>query len=85
MKADIHPDYRSVTVNCGCGNSFETRSTLGTEVLKVDICNACHPFYTGKHKIVDTEGKVDQFMRRYGSLKKSKGADEEAKGGADSK
>ena len=70
MKADIHPEYKKVKVTCGCGNSFETGSTVRSDELKLDICNACHPFFTGKHKIVDTEGRVDQFMRRYCSYKK---------------
>lgn len=65
MRADIHPKYEVVQVVCGCGNAFETRSTIGRETLRVDVCNACHPFYTGKHKVVDTEGRVDKFMRRY--------------------
>lgn len=65
MKADIHPDYAEITVSCSCGNSFKTRSTLG-EDLQVEVCSACHPFYTGKQKIVDTGGRVDKFRRRYG-------------------
>ena len=63
MKQKIHPKYYDVTVHCACGNSFETRST--SEVLKVEICSACHPFFTGKQKIVDTAGKVERFRRRY--------------------
>lgn len=70
MKADIHPNYKEVEVACSCGNTFHTKSTYGGEVLKVEVCNECHPFYTGKHKIVDTEGRVDQFRRRYGSMNK---------------
>lgn len=65
MKADIHPDYQEITVTCGCGNSFTTRSTLG-QALTVEVCSACHPFYTGKQKIVDTAGRVDKFRRKYG-------------------
>jgi large subunit ribosomal protein L31 len=65
MKADIHPEYAEITVSCSCGNSFKTRSTLG-EDLQVEVCSACHPFYTGKQKIVDTGGRVDKFRRRYG-------------------
>ena len=64
MKTDIHPAYQECTVSCVCGNSFVTRSTK-TEV-KVEICSNCHPFYTGKQKIVDTAGRVDRFMRKYG-------------------
>lgn len=70
MQAEIHPEYNEIKVICTCGNEFNTRSTLGRDELKIEVCSACHPFYTGKHKIVDTEGRVDQFMRRYG--KKSK-------------
>ena len=65
MKAGIHPDYAPMTVTCVCGNSFETRSTLG-QPLNVEICSACHPFYTGKQKIVDTAGRVGKFRQKYG-------------------
>lgn len=65
MKAEIHPNYKEVQVVCACGSKFVTRSTLGKEQLNIDICNACHPFYTGKHKVMDTEGRIDKFMRRY--------------------
>lgn len=68
MKADIHPSYEDVTVTCSCGNSFTTRSTAGHE-LQLDVCSACHPFFTGKQKIVDTAGRVDKFRQKYG-LKK---------------
>lgn len=64
MKAEIHPDYAEITVTCSCGNSFRTGSTLG-EDLSVEVCSACHPFYTGKQKIVDTGGRVDKFRKRY--------------------
>ncbi|MCG5500355.1 50S ribosomal protein L31 [Ectothiorhodospira lacustris] len=66
MKADIHPDYHDVTVTCSCGNTFTTRSTQAGNSLQVEVCSACHPFYTGKQKIVDTAGQVDKFRRRYG-------------------
>ncbi|HEY8520222.1 MAG TPA: 50S ribosomal protein L31 [Gammaproteobacteria bacterium] len=66
MKPDIHPEYKEITITCSCGNSFKTRSTLG-EDLHVEVCSACHPFYTGKQKIVDTGGRVDKFRRRYGN------------------
>jgi large subunit ribosomal protein L31 len=65
MKADIHPDYQAITVTCSCGNTFETRSTLTGE-LHVEVCSKCHPFFTGKQKIVDSGGRVDRFRRKYG-------------------
>jgi large subunit ribosomal protein L31 len=64
MKADIHPKYTEIKVLCSCGNQFTTRSTLGRE-LHVEVCSACHPFYTGQQKILDTGGRVDQFKKRY--------------------
>ncbi|MEX0976486.1 MAG: 50S ribosomal protein L31 [Woeseia sp.] len=65
MKAEIHPAYAEVNVACACGNAFTTRSTLGRD-LQVEVCSACHPFYTGKQKILDTGGRVDKFRRKYG-------------------
>ena len=65
MKPDTHPAYTEIKVTCSCGNVFETRSTLG-EDLHVEVCSACHPFYTGKQKIMDTAGRVDKFRRKYG-------------------
>lgn len=65
MKADIHPKYDSINVTCSCGNTFETRSTSGKD-LGVEVCSACHPFYTGKQKMLDTAGQVDKFRRRFG-------------------
>lgn len=78
MQKEIHPDYSEKTVECSCGNSFTTRSTYPRDQLKIDVCNACHPFYTGKHKIVDTGGRVENFMRRYGNLnqKAQKGSED---------
>lgn len=64
MKAGIHPNYVAAKVTCSCGNTFETRSTKGD--IHVEICSACHPFYTGKQKIVDTEGRVERFYKKYG-------------------
>jgi large subunit ribosomal protein L31 len=64
MKDGIHPEYHGVRVTCACGNTFETRSTQ-KEVVAVDVCAACHPFYTGKQRLVDTQGRVDRFRRRY--------------------
>lgn len=68
MKADIHPAYNEISVTCSCGNSFKTRSTVAKD-LRLDVCSSCHPFYTGKQKIVDTAGRVDKFKQKYG-LKK---------------
>ena len=67
MKADIHPVYQPIKVTCSCGHSFETRSTLCKD-LHVEVCSNCHPFYTGNHKVVDTGGRLQRFMRRYESL-----------------
>ena len=64
MKPGIHPEYSDIDVICSCGNKFQTRSTLGKE-LHVEVCSACHPFFTGQQKIVDTAGRVDQFRRKY--------------------
>jgi len=66
MKPEIHPAYTEVTVKCSCGNTFETRSTLAKDELTLDVCSACHPFYTGKQKIVDSGGRVDKFRQKYG-------------------
>jgi large subunit ribosomal protein L31 len=63
MKEGIHPAYQTATVHCACGNTFETRSTKPQ--LRVEICSACHPFFTGKQKIVDTEGRVEKFLQKY--------------------
>lgn len=76
MKKDIHPAYKEVKVTCSCGNSFETRSTLGEATLHVEVCSKCHPFYTGKQKIVDTSGRVDRFKQKYGTRKVKKEADQ---------
>jgi large subunit ribosomal protein L31 len=64
MKTDIHPEYKTVTVTCSCGNTFETRSTKDN--LRVELCNVCHPFFTGKQRLVDSGGRVERFQRRYG-------------------
>jgi large subunit ribosomal protein L31 len=68
MKPDIHPKYETVTVHCACGNAFETRSTRPD--LRVELCSACHPFFTGRQKLVDTAGRVERFQRRYASADK---------------
>jgi large subunit ribosomal protein L31 len=67
MKAGIHPQYTETTVVCSCGNTFTTRSTASD--LRVELCSECHPFYTGKQKLVDTGGRIDRFERRYGKRK----------------
>lgn len=67
MQQDIHPSYEVVTVTCSCGNSFKTRSTLGDSSLSIEVCAKCHPFYTGKQKIVDSSGRVDKFKQKYGN------------------
>jgi large subunit ribosomal protein L31 len=63
MKEGIHPDYKVATVSCACGEKFTTKSTK--ESLRLDICSVCHPFFTGKQKLIDTEGRVDKFRKKY--------------------
>ncbi|MFK8029214.1 MAG: 50S ribosomal protein L31 [Gammaproteobacteria bacterium] len=65
MKADIHPEYNEITVTCSCGETFKTSSTLSGD-LNVEVCSKCHPFYTGKQKMVDAGGRVDKFRKKYG-------------------
>lgn len=64
MKQDIHPSYELATVHCACGNSFQTRSTQSD--IHVDVCSVCHPFFTGKQRLVDTAGRVERFNRKWG-------------------
>ena len=66
MKADIHPNYKIVTVQCACGETFQTGTTKNVDVIKVDICSKCHPYFTGKQKLVDPGGRVDKFKKRFG-------------------
>jgi large subunit ribosomal protein L31 len=66
VKADIHPAYGDTQVSCSCGNTFTTRSTAKNGVIHAEVCSACHPFYTGKQKILDVGGRVEKFQRRYG-------------------
>ena len=66
MKNGIHPAYQAIKATCSCGNVIETRSTL-TEDIHIDVCSACHPFYTGKQKILDSRGRVERFRRRFGN------------------
>lgn len=63
MKPNIHPEYKECTVSCACGNTFLTRSTVGD--IKVEICSACHPFFTGKQKLIDSAGRIEKFNRKY--------------------
>ena len=72
MKTEIHPEYVECRVHCSCGNEFVTRSTVPQ--LRVELCSECHPFYTGKQKLVDTGGRVERFERRYAKAAKSKAA-----------
>jgi large subunit ribosomal protein L31 len=71
MKSGIHPEYVVTTVTCGCGNTFTTRSTKASGVINAEMCSQCHPFYTGKQKILDTGGRVARFEARYGKRTKS--------------
>ena len=64
MKKGIHPEYKMAQVTCACGNTFETRSTV--DKLNVEICSQCHPFFTGKQKLIDTAGRVEKFLKKYG-------------------
>ena len=68
MKKDIHPDYFDTSVSCACGNVIETRATIAD--IRIDVCSACHPFYTGKEKLLDTAGRIDKFNRKYGKVAK---------------
>jgi large subunit ribosomal protein L31 len=69
MKASIHPKYQTVKVHCACGNEWETGSTSQDEI-RLEICSSCHPFFTGKQKLIDTAGRVERFQRKYGNLKR---------------
>ena len=69
MKAEIHPKYAETTVTCSCGNTFVTRSTAKSGAIHAEVCSNCHPFYTGKQKILDTGGRVAKFEKRFGSKK----------------
>ncbi|MBZ0092260.1 MAG: 50S ribosomal protein L31 [Sulfuricellaceae bacterium] len=65
MKPEIHPEYTPINVKCACGNTFKTASTMGKD-LNIEVCSECHPFYTGKQKMVDTAGRVEKFRQKYG-------------------
>ena len=70
MKAGTHPDYEEIQVTCSCGNVFKTKSTM-KKPLHIEVCSSCHPFYTGKQKIVDTAGRVEKFNQKFGNRRKS--------------
>ena len=72
MKPEIHPDYNVATVHCACGNTFKTRST--SKDIHLDVCSVCHPFFTGKQRLVDTAGRVDRFNKKYGGKKATAGS-----------
>ena len=74
MKTGIHPEYVETQVTCSCGNTFTTRSTAKSGVMTADVCSACHPFYTGKQKIMDVGGRVERFSKRYGRRDKTAAA-----------
>jgi len=73
MKSGIHPEYVATYVHCGCGNSFTTGSTVPSGDIHVEVCASCHPFYTGKQKILDTGGRVARFEERYGTRQQRRG------------
>ena len=77
MKKGIHPKYKKTRISCVCGNVIETRSTMGGEV-KIEICSNCHPFFTGKQKLIDTAGRVERFRRKYGLDKPKEETDSDA-------
>ncbi|MBI4164145.1 MAG: 50S ribosomal protein L31 [Acidobacteria bacterium] len=79
MKQGIHPNYREITVACACGNVFKTRSTYKSDVLHLEICSRCHPFYTGKQKLIDSAGRIERFQRKYAAVKKPGTAPAETK------
>ena len=78
MKKDIHPEYHKTIVHCACGNEFETGSTQ--KEIRVEICSKCHPFFTGKQKLVDSAGKIERFRRKYAQFEKSQEPKDSAEG-----
>ncbi|MCG8672148.1 MAG: 50S ribosomal protein L31 [Pseudomonadales bacterium] len=68
MKEGIHPEYKEITATCSCGNTIQTRSTIAKDI-HLDVCSACHPFYTGQQKVVDTGGRIDKFKKRFGGMR----------------
>jgi large subunit ribosomal protein L31 len=79
MKTGIHPEYREVTVVCACGSTFKTRSTYKNDILHLEICSRCHPFFTGKQKLVDSAGRVERFQKKYANVRKPSAAAAETK------
>lgn len=69
MKADTHPAYQGVSVTCSCGNKFETSSTYGKDEMHIEVCSECHPFYTGKQKVLDSAGQIEKFNKRFSGKK----------------
>ena len=84
MKENIHPEYVECKVTCSCGNSFTTKSTYGEE-MKIETCSECHPFYTGQQRVLDSEGRIEKFKRKYGSYKKDREAKKKQKQNKDKK
>ncbi len=68
MQTSIHPNYKEITVTCSCGNSFNTKSALTKDVIHIEVCSQCHPFYSGKQRLVDSAGRVDKFRQKYSSF-----------------
>jgi len=68
MQAGIHPKYTDINVRCACGNEFQTRSTMKDDLLKIDLCSACHPFFTGTQKSIDSTGRVERFKNKFGNI-----------------
>lgn len=81
MKQEIHPDYQTANVTCVCGNTFTTRSTVGD--IKLEICSECHPFFTGRQKLIDTAGRIDKFNQRFARSKSLRAQKKEAAGAAE--
>lgn len=79
MKKGIHPNYHEVTVVCACGSTFKSRSTFKSDVLHLEICSKCHPFFTGKQKLMDSAGRVERFRRKYAGFKQAEKAAAETK------
>ena len=82
MKAEIHPEYFETTIHCACGNQVKTRSTV--KDVHVEICSACHPFFTGKQKLIDSAGRIEKFTRKYKKAQEAKEAQQQAKQAASS-